>query len=166
MNLVPYILSQILSSNYQIRTYVEALLVKFYRLLTTPLDVCATGLNSVEFLSDPTVRSTTKQIYSIIKPAIEDTERNASKMFKTFSFQFHPIDDYSVETIYYLLPSLFYVVDEELIHHGAFLCIVLDKQMYEIESFDYELDIGLPIRLKNKTSKLVDFSSNEWQFSS
>ncbi len=32
-------------------------------------------------------------------------------------------------------------------------------------AFDYDLDIGLPLRLRNLTSKLVEFSSSAaWQF--
>jgi len=163
---MPYLLSQILSTNYQIRTYVEAMLVKLYRMLTSPyMSTTQNGLNAPAFLANLKVKNTTENIYHIIKPAIEDKDRNASKMLKTFAFQYHPLDDYSIETIYSILPSLFAIVDEELINYETFAEIILGKRSSEMTSSDYELDIGLPVRLRNLTSRLGEFSLlAAWQF--
>lgn len=125
-----------------------------------------TGLNDPSFTSDPRIKTTIAQIVAIIKPAFEDKDRHANKMIRQFSFQFNPLDDYSVETIYFIFPSLYGIIEEELITVEAFLSIVLDKQMSEIKSFDCELDIGLPMRLRNVTHNLAKNSSNTWQFPS
>ena len=162
---VPYILSQVLSTNFQVRTFVEALLVKLYKMITQPFSpTTKTGLNDPSFTRDPQIITTLSQIDAIIKPAFKDTNRHANKMIRQFSFQFHPLDDFSVETIYFIVPSLYGIIEEELISVEAFLSIVLDKQISEIKTFDYELDIGLPMRLKNFTDNLATNSSNTWQF--
>ena len=140
------------------------MLIRIYKLMTDPHTESKTGLNDPKFLQHPEIKRLKTQIYSIIKPAFESEERHASKMIKQFTFQFHPVNDYSIETIFFILPSLYGVNDDELIQVDSFLSIVLDKQLFEIQSFDYELDIGLPIRLKNIDSKLITFSSGQWKF--
>lgn len=142
------------------------MLIRIYKLMSEPYLESKTGLNDPKFLQHAAIENIKTQIYTVIKPAFESEERHASKMIKQFTFQFHATNDYSLETIYSILPGLYGVQEEEQIQIDTFLSIVLDKQLFEIQSFDYELDIGLPIRLKNIDTKLMTFSSGQWQFAS
>jgi hypothetical protein len=69
-NLLPLILSQILSSNFHIRTYVEASLIKLHLLITQPYPDVKNGLNHLQ--NDPQIKALIRQIYSIIQPILNE----------------------------------------------------------------------------------------------
>lgn len=69
--LLPVILSQILSSNFHIRTYVEATLIKLYTMINEPFETNGlNGLNNPE-LSEK-LKSSKNQIHSIIRATIDE----------------------------------------------------------------------------------------------
>lgn len=70
--LLPVILSQILSSNFHIRTYVEAALLKLNKLLNDPYPDTNTGLNHPNVTENQTVQFLNKQIKSIISSNLKE----------------------------------------------------------------------------------------------
>ena len=74
--LLSVIFSQILSSNFHIRTFVEATLIKLYNMITEPFETIGNGLNNPE-LSEK-LQSSKKKIYSIIRATIDE--------YKTFFY--------------------------------------------------------------------------------
>lgn len=70
--LLPVILSQILSSNFHIRTYVEAALLKLSKLFTEPYPETINGLNHAEIIQDKSIQILSKQIFSIISTNLEE----------------------------------------------------------------------------------------------
>lgn len=71
-NLLPMIMSQILSSNFHIRTYVEATLIKLDNLLNQPHSIVNNGLNSPGITDNDQVKILKKQIQSIIGPTLKE----------------------------------------------------------------------------------------------
>jgi hypothetical protein len=68
--LLPVILSQILSSNFHIRTFVEATLIKLYTMINEPFENTGNGLNNPELTEQ--LKSSNDQIYSIIRATIDE----------------------------------------------------------------------------------------------
>jgi hypothetical protein len=68
--ILPVILSQILSSNFHIRTFVEATLIKLYTMINEPFTVVDNGLNNPKFVEK--IKFTNQQIYSIIRTTIDE----------------------------------------------------------------------------------------------
>lgn len=89
-NLVSVLLSRILSSNFHIRTYAEASLLKLYL-------ICRAQTLDSKFLDNFEVKSLVNIIYSIVKPTLDDKERHANLLMTHFYFQFNPKDDYCID---------------------------------------------------------------------
>ena len=68
--ILPVILSQILSSNFHIRTFVEATLIKLYTMINEPFSVVDNGLNNPLFVEK--IKMSNQQIYSIIRTTIDE----------------------------------------------------------------------------------------------
>ncbi|CAF0769437.1 unnamed protein product, partial [Brachionus calyciflorus] len=162
-NLIPVILTQILSSNFHIRTYVESTLIKLNKLLNEPYPNIKTGLNDPEIVQNERVKILKRQIDSIIGTPLNDKDRHANILVSHFYFQFNPMDDYTIETIYYWLPYLSGLIEEELVSKENFLSIILEKPIYELTRADFELKFGL--RLYNHDSKLKNCVPGVWKFS-
>ncbi|RNA18150.1 putative methyltransferase TARBP1 [Brachionus plicatilis] len=161
--LLAVILSQILSSNFHIRTYVEASLLKLSKLLNDPYPKIKTGLNRPEIVQNQSITILSRQIFSIISANITEKGRHANILVNHFYFQFNPIDDYSIETIYYWLPYLSGLIEEELVKKENFLSIVLDKSVFDLTEQDNSLDVS--ISLKSPHSTLKNCSPGVWKFS-
>ncbi len=80
MNLVPAVLSQILSSNFHIRTYVEATLIKLHVMLTKPYPSIKNGINHLT--ENPPIKTLTKQLYSIIRPILNEWVKQNCLFFR------------------------------------------------------------------------------------
>ncbi len=57
INFLPVILSQILSSNFHIRTFVEAILIKLYTDMKIAFEDFQTGLNDPNFLKNIQIKT-------------------------------------------------------------------------------------------------------------
>ena len=66
------ILSQILSSNFHIRTFVEATLIKFNLMINQPYSLVKTGLNDPKFVENEKTKATIQQIKSIVQTSMEE----------------------------------------------------------------------------------------------
>jgi tRNA G18 (ribose-2'-O)-methylase SpoU len=155
ISLIPLILSQILSSNFHVRTYVEAILIKIFTNLND-------SKRNEEFLRNEKVKIILDQIYSIIHTIIDDKERHSSIILKHFYFQFDPIDDYSLDTIFNIFPYKSGIIEDELVTADQFLSIVLNKSIFNLKQTDYELN--WLIKLKNKNENLNQCTSGIWRF--
>jgi hypothetical protein len=69
-NLMPIVLSQVLSSNFHLRTFVEAILLKLHYFFNETH--AQNGLNSRSLLASSQISSIRKQIYAIIKTSIDE----------------------------------------------------------------------------------------------
>ena len=69
---LPVIMSQILSSNFHIRTFVEAILIKLYTDMTEPISVSNNGLNDSKFIENRDIKILFRQIYSVVKTVIDE----------------------------------------------------------------------------------------------
>ena len=69
---LPVIMSQILSSNFHIRTFVEAILIKLYTDMTEPISVSNNGLNDSKFIENRDIKILFRQIYSVFKTVIDE----------------------------------------------------------------------------------------------
>jgi hypothetical protein len=98
-NLVSVLLSRILSSNFHIRTYAEASLLKLYL-------ICKDQQLDKQFLDNFEVKSLISFMYSIVKPTLDDKEKHANLLMTHFYFQFNPKSDYCIDvrsqTVFYL----------------------------------------------------------------
>ena len=79
--MMPIILSQILSNNFHIRTYVEATLLTLFTMRTQPYPEMTNGLNQPAFTENAEVSSLKSYIYSIIKSTIDEYEPAGSCCF-------------------------------------------------------------------------------------
>ena len=70
--MIPITLSQIVSNNFHIRTYVEANLLKLYTMMTQPYPGVANGLNHPQFTEHAEIKSLKSCIYSIVKSTIDE----------------------------------------------------------------------------------------------
>ncbi len=71
VNYVPVVLCQILSSNFHIRTFVEAILVKLYTEITSNPNGGSSALGLTE---NAQIKVLIGQIYSIVRPVVDELD--------------------------------------------------------------------------------------------
>jgi hypothetical protein len=69
---LPVVMSQVLSSNFHIRTFVEAILIKLYTDMTEPVNESINGLNDSKFIENKDIKIIFRQIYSVVKSVIDE----------------------------------------------------------------------------------------------
>jgi hypothetical protein len=69
---LPVIMSQVLSNNFHIRTFVEAILIKLYTDMTESANVTNNGLNDPKFIENKETKILFRQIYSVVKSVIDE----------------------------------------------------------------------------------------------
>ena len=94
---------------------------------------------------------------------MNDKERHSSIILNHFYFQFNPIDDFSIESIFNIFPLKSGIIDDEIISPEAFLSIALNKSVFSLTPNDYT-SLKLPIRLLNSNNKLTQCTSGVWRF--
>ena len=142
--LVSLILGQVLSNNFHIRTFVEAVLVKIY---TDHLDTGSSCFDSV-----------TRQIEPIVCSVAGDKERHAQLVMSYVNFRLRPLGDYSLETIYYHLPRLSGLIEDEWIDLESFRLIASTH----MPAFDGDSERWL--KWRNADTLLGQCVSGVWKF--
>ena len=68
----------------------------------------------------------------------------------------------NLKTVYYWLPYLSGLIEEELVKKENFLSIVLDKSVFDLAENDFTLDMC--VKLSSKDCKLKNCSPGVWKF--
>ena len=108
-------------------------------------------------------KSSYEQIYSIVHTFMNERERHSSIILNHFYFQFNPIYDYSIESVFNIFPLKSGIIEDEIISPESFLSIVLNKPVFSLTPNDY-VGLKLPIRFLNSNTKLKECTSGVWRF--
>ena len=66
------------------------------------------------------------------------------------------------KTIFYWLPYLSNIIEEELLKPETFIMLTKNKRRHEIKELDFDLD--LPLKLRHGVTKLKSCMPGVWRF--